>query len=264
LKNTFLSVSKKSTITVDGCNSLQAEQFTHDAFLGKSLWISQPKKGYRCGIDPIFLAAAVPACEGDHILDVGCGVGAASFCLLKRVCAVQVVGLEMQKELSQLSASNAKKNDFSNCFQEVCQTLETYRPSLPFDHIVTNPPFYNSGTDSPYNSKRLAHREQNLTLKEWFSSSYKFLKPQGSLTTILHSERFTDCMETFYQKRVSFEVMPLWPKYNRSPKRLLIRVWKECSRPFRLLPGIVVHNDDGSFTSQANDVLIRGQALDFS
>ena len=51
---------------------------TEDAFLGGKLHLKQPRRGYRAGVDPVLLAAAVPAQAGQSVLDLGCGVGAAA------------------------------------------------------------------------------------------------------------------------------------------------------------------------------------------
>ena len=58
--------------------------------LGGRVKLRQPVAGYRVAIDPVFLAAAVPATAGDRILDIGCGAGAASVCLAARVPECQI------------------------------------------------------------------------------------------------------------------------------------------------------------------------------
>ncbi|MGB0439250.1 MAG: methyltransferase, partial [Paracoccaceae bacterium] len=50
---------------------------TCNAFLGGRAQIWQPRDGYRAGIDPVLLAASVPARPGERILDLGCGGGGA-------------------------------------------------------------------------------------------------------------------------------------------------------------------------------------------
>ena len=56
----------------------------------------QPASGYRSAMDSVFLAAAVPAAPGDHVLELGCGAGAAAFCLARRCPEARVSGLELQ------------------------------------------------------------------------------------------------------------------------------------------------------------------------
>ena len=48
---------------------------SHDQFLGGRLMVAQPKTGYRAGVDPVLLAASVPAVRGESVLELGCGVG---------------------------------------------------------------------------------------------------------------------------------------------------------------------------------------------
>ncbi|PCH69375.1 MAG: methyltransferase, partial [Rhodobacteraceae bacterium] len=57
---------------------------TWNAFLGGRVQLLQPQSGYRAGVDPVLLAAAVPGRAGQSVLELGCGAGAASLCLAAR------------------------------------------------------------------------------------------------------------------------------------------------------------------------------------
>ena len=76
-----------------------APALTEDRLLGGRIRLRQPASGYRVAIDPVFLAAAVPAAPHQTVLDVGCGAGAAMLCLAARVPQSRIVGLEMQRDL---------------------------------------------------------------------------------------------------------------------------------------------------------------------
>ncbi|HEX6441067.1 MAG TPA: methyltransferase, partial [Stellaceae bacterium] len=65
--------------------------------------LKQPANGARVGIDPVFLAAAVPAQPNQRVLDIGCGSGAASLCLAARVPGLHITGLELQRGLARLA-----------------------------------------------------------------------------------------------------------------------------------------------------------------
>ena len=80
--------------------------FTEDRLLGGRIRLKQPAVGYRVAIDPVFLAASVPAEPHQLVLDVGCGSGAAMLCVAARVPHSRVVGLEMQRDLVRLAGDN--------------------------------------------------------------------------------------------------------------------------------------------------------------
>src|SRR5262249_57456631 len=89
--------------------ALASEAFTDDAILGGQLRLRQPAKGYRTGIDPVFLAAAAPPAA--TALDLGCGAGAAALCLAWRRPGVAVAGLELQPALAALARKNVQRNN---------------------------------------------------------------------------------------------------------------------------------------------------------
>ena len=88
-------------------------ELTKDSFLGGGIRIWQPKKGYRAGIDPILLAASVNVSAGQKVLDLGCGVGTASFAIGYRVKNVELYGIEIQKVFADFYGSSTP-----NLFQQ--------------------------------------------------------------------------------------------------------------------------------------------------
>ena len=57
-------------------------------------------------------------------------------------------------------------------------------------------------------------------------------------------------------------VFPLWPGAGKPAKRVLLRARKDAATPLRLAAGLVLHQDDGSFTPAADTVLRAGKGLD--
>ena len=93
------------------------DDLTDDALLGGRLRFQQPARGYRVAIDPVLLAAAVPASSGARVLDVGAGTGAASLCLAARAPECQIVGLELQRELCRIGSHNVTRMDLNRRFK---------------------------------------------------------------------------------------------------------------------------------------------------
>ena len=86
---------------------------TDDAILGGRLHLLQPKRGHRFGHDAILLAACIPAKRGEHAVEFGSGVGAASLALLARVRGIAVTMIETDPALAALAAQNIARNDFT-------------------------------------------------------------------------------------------------------------------------------------------------------
>ena len=80
-------------------------------FLGNKLEIVQFSDGYRGNMDPVLLAASVPA-KGQKVLELGCGNGVALCCLLHRVDGLEVYGIEFDKRVAGLCRRNISINKF--------------------------------------------------------------------------------------------------------------------------------------------------------
>ena len=78
---------------------------TRGNLLGGRVSYAQPARGFRSGIEPVLLAAAIPARPGERILEGGSGAGAALLCLAARVGQVQGVGIEQDPALASIGAA---------------------------------------------------------------------------------------------------------------------------------------------------------------
>ena len=250
--------------TPDGASSTT----TRDAFLGGRIEIHQPADGYRAGGDPVFLAAAIAARPGAEVLDLGCGVGTASLCLLARLPEIAVTGLELQPELAALAAANAAANGLAERFAVLAGGLLTPPEILlgrRFDHVMTNPPWLEAASNQRPRtaSKSTGHLESDAAgLAVWLRQAVKFLKRKGTLTVIHRADRLGDLLAVLATLPVGgVRILPLWPRRGQPAIRVVVTARKEVRSPAELLPGLVLHEDDGRFTTAAEDILRRAVAL---
>lgn len=245
-------------------SDLQCGELTDDAFLGGRLQILQPKRGYRAGIDAVFLAASVPANREHTVLELGAGVGVASLCLARRVPGVQITGLEIQTDLVAIAQENIARNDL----QEKLTIIEGDLDSLPgdlnqrsFDHVVLNPPFYEreSAVGAPNQSKFVSKIGTGLLLEDWIASALKRLKPNGHITVIHLAEQLDRLLACLESKTGKAKIYPLWPKQNSSASRVIVTATKGSAAPVCLLPGMMLHVKGGEYTPEANAVLREGK-----
>jgi len=238
---------------------------SEDAILGGQLRLRQPAKGYRAGIDPIFLAAAAPASA--RALDLGCGVGAAALCLARRLPEVEVAGLEIQPGLAALARENVRLNGLEARIG--IHEGDLLRPPMllsgDFDLVMANPPFHAAGqATSPADPGRArGHVEGAADLARWISKALKFAGPKGLLLLIHRPERLGDLLALLEGRAGGITVFPLWPGAGRPARRILILARKGSAAPMTLAAGLVLHEADGRYTTAA-DAILRGAALDLA
>ena len=133
-----------------------------------------------------------------------------------------------------------------------------------------NPPYLEGGKHlrSPHPEKATAmghqesgHAENTYSLKQWIDAAHFNLKSNGSMT-IIHR---ADCVDTILRdmgKRFgAVELIPLWPKLGVNAKRVIIRAIKDRRSPMTLHAGLTLHDEEGEYTPEANDILREAKGL---
>ena len=243
------------------------EAVTEDALLDGRIALRQPAAGYRVAIDPVLLAAAIPADESETVLDVGSGVGAAALCLAARVAECRVYGIEIQRDLVRLAAENVMLNGFEGRVDVMMGDLTQAPPRLAagsFHHVMSNPPYLDadSGNPSPDAAKATATVEAQGDLAEWVDFCVRMARHKGSVTFIHRADRLDELLAHLRGKAGGAIVYPLWPTADRTrpAKRVIVQAIKGSAGPLKLLPGLSLHDGEG-YSRDAEAVLRQGAGL---
>jgi tRNA1(Val) A37 N6-methylase TrmN6 len=232
--------------------------------LGKRVRLLQPLRGFRTSLDSVMLAAACLAKDGERILDLGCGVGGAGLCVLTRIPDTKLTGIDIQSDHIDLANQNAALNGMEERTAFVTAHIRDYRTDHRFDHVICNPPYLDAGAHapSPHTAKATAHGHGDDTdLKDWIDCAFYNLKSKGSLT-LIHRADQTDAIIRAMGKRFgATEIIPLWPKTGLPAKRVIIRTHKDRRSPATLHPGIILHQDNGDYTADAEAALSGARSI---
>jgi tRNA1(Val) A37 N6-methylase TrmN6 len=238
---------------------------TRGHLLGGRLRYTQPASGFRSGIEPVLLAAAIPVRSGERVVEAGCGAGAALLCLAARAPGIVGLGVERDPELALIAIGNAQANDFRT-LRFVTADIRTVELEGSFDHACANPPYHDAkGTRSPNDRRELAKRSSPELLSVWTQALTRALRPRGTLTFILPAALLPACLEAMEAAGTRpTAALPLWPKAGRACKLLLVRGVKGGRSPFRLLPGLVLHQPEGGYTAEADAIMRAGGIIDLA
>jgi tRNA1(Val) A37 N6-methylase TrmN6 len=243
-----------------------------DDFLGGRIGIVQPRRGHRAGSDAVFLAASVPARAGEHVLDVGAGTGVAGLCLLAREPTADVTAVEIDGALCALAETNAARNGFAARFAAVNADVTWPGKALGaaglkregYDHLMVNPPFHAEGKvrPAPDRSRVTAHVMQKTGLAAWIKFCAAMAAPGAHLSLIHRPDALGELLELLAGRFGGVRVFPLFAKPGEQAVRIIVQASKGSRAPLVLLPGLILHEDDGRYTDAAEAVLRGGEALD--
>ncbi len=229
--------------------------------LNKRVELLQPADGFPTTIDAVLLAAACPAKEGESILDLGCGVGSASFCALSRVVGTSLTGIDIQPEVIEIAQKNALLNRMKERTHFKCIDIRDFE-ALSFHHVICNPPYLEAGDHTPSPSPALASAigfgEDDMDLKDWVDCAFRCITGQGSMTMIHRADMVDEIILAMGKRFGAIEIIPLWPKAGREAKRVIVRACKHRRSPARISAGLILHNEGGGYTPAAEAILRQG------
>jgi len=242
------------------------DDWTEDRLLGGRVILRQPRRGLRAAIDPVLLAAAVPAKAGDRILEIGAGTGAAALCLARRVEGVLVHGLELQRDLAGLLSDNAAANGLADRVLAVPGDLlrpPTIMERDTYDHVLANPPYLDpASADSPADEgRKIATVQGEADLEDWVRFGLSMTKPRGTYTVIHRADRIAELLAAFSRETGGIVVFPLWPRAGQAAKRVIVQARKGSGAPLTLAPGLALHDAGSGYTQEAEAALRHASAL---
>ena len=236
---------------------------TRGTLLRGQIHYAQFIHGYRTSLEPILMAAAVPAKNGQSVLEIGCGAGAGLLCLLKRVTEIYGTGIEQDAATAELARHNLKENGWHNTpvltasFPQICTVLKK------FDHCMANPPWHpRNSSSSPTPRRDLARRLGTDTLGSWIHGCASILRHKGSLTLSLPATLVDQAITTLHAAQFGdITLYPFWPQTGKKARITLIQARLGLRSPSRIMAGMVLHEADGSLTKAARSVLDNATPL---
>jgi tRNA1(Val) A37 N6-methylase TrmN6 len=247
----------------------EGESTSLDSILGGRLKLRQTREGHRVGLDAILLAAAAgpPAAR---LADVGAGVGAVGLALLQRWPAATGALVEIDPDLAVLAADNAALNGLADRVRTI--VADALAPKSrraagladeAADLVVTNPPYLAAAAArvSPDLRRARAHvaGDGAAALADWVVACLALLKPGGRFVMIQRADALPALLPAFGGRLGDLALRPIHPRADAPAIRLLISGTKGSKAPLQMLPGLTLHEADGSATPLAAAIQ-RGEA----
>jgi tRNA1(Val) A37 N6-methylase TrmN6 len=236
-----------------------------DGFLGGRLNMLQPEKGYRAGIDAVFLAATIPCRAGDKLFEAGTGAGVAALCVAARVSDVHITGVEVASRYAMMAEQNAKRNGLADRLRvihgDVKDALRRDLADWPthnsFNHAFANPPYLDvdKAPPSPNSLRAVANSCEPEDLELWVRVLATMVTMRGTATIIHRAETLGRLVGAMSERFGDIRVAPLFAREGTAASRVIVQGVKGTKGPLQLLPGLILHKAGSKFTPEAEAIL---------
>lgn len=233
-----------------------APETTEDALLGGRLRLLQPRRGHRAGTDAMLLIAACG--EGARAVDLGSGPGPIGLGLLALGRFREAVLVERDPAAAALARANIALNGLEARAALVEADL-TARAALlePLglragmaDLAVANPPYNEPSRHraSPRAARAQAHEMAPELAQAWLKAALRLLTANGRLALIHRPEALPWLLPLIAARMGAVTILPVHARAGEPASRVLIGARAQTKAPARILPALVLHEDDGRFT----------------
>ncbi|MEL4401488.1 methyltransferase [Shewanella algae] len=149
---------------------------------------------YGCGMpvstDGVLLGAWAPLTGAKRVLDIGAGSGLLSLMAAQRSEA-EILAVELDSSAAHASSANFKASPWASRLALYQGSIQAYCDehalidSVLFDHILCNPPYFETGPRSDDPKRAIARHTEHLSFDELCVAIKQLLKPQGQASLIL-------------------------------------------------------------------------------
>ena len=223
----------------------------------KNLKIIQNKDGFCFGMDSVLLSDfAKEIKKNSRIADLGTGTGILPILLSGKTENTKIVGIEIQKEVSEMANRSILLNNLENRIQIICEDIKNLKAKYDqgtFDAIVTNPPYKKIGTGkiNKKDKKIISRHELTANLEDFISISNYLLKDQGSIYMVHRPERIADIFVLLRKYKLEPKVLRLvYPNIEKSPNLILIKAVKNAKSFLKVEKPLIVYTSEENYTEE--------------
>ena len=176
----------------------------------------------KVGTDGVLLGAWADVSEAGRILDAGCGSGLIALMVAQRNSEARITAIDIDEGAINQSNINVATSPWSERIEVLLADMRNFSSDACYDHIVTNPPFFNEALFSPNEQRAVARHSLTLSYDDIVVAAMRLLRPGGRLSLVLPA------LEGALFRRVAFGRLWLRRQLNvythagEMPKRLLM------------------------------------------
>lgn len=222
----------------------------------KGFKIISDKNSFRFGIDAVLLANMAKGAVSDNTIDLCSGGGIVPILLAAKTKTKNIVGLEIQKNLSDMAKRSVMLNNLTDRVEMICADLKEADKLFcksSFDVVTVNPPYKVSGSGivSKNDGMAICRHEILCSLEDVIKAAAYLLKPGGRLYMVHRPERLADIFVTMRALKIEPKFMQMvHPSVKKRANIVLIQGSYMGGRELKILEPLYVYDQYGNYTDE--------------
>jgi tRNA1(Val) A37 N6-methylase TrmN6 len=230
-----------------------------DDLLTQDLKIIQSDEVFSFSLDAVLLARFCTAPKTGAIVDLCTGNGVIPLLLTTRTGA-RITGVEIQPRLADMARRNVELNELGDRVRIELADLKTYHEQAghgSFDLVTVNPPYLSATSGEIKGNPHIAAARHELfaTLSDVTLACARLVKSGGKVAMVHRPSRLAEIVTELRAAKLEPKRMRfIHPRRDQEANIVLIEALKDGKPELRLLPPLVVHEADGSYTEELLDI----------
>ena len=189
-----------------------------------------------------------------NLLDIGAGTGLLSLTIAQKN-NTPIDAVEIEKNAAGQAVENILATSWKEQIKIFNENILSFSPSVKYDCIISNPPFYENEISSSRHQKNIAHHSRELTIEETIITIKNFLKEDGIFFLMYPSKREKEVESIFVQQQFFPEKkMYLKQSVHHRPFRILIKGMKKFV--LQETATISIWNENQQYTQEFAELLM--------
>lgn len=226
----------------------------------KNKKVVQNTDWFSFSLDSVLLPRFVTINKGTkNILDIGTGTAPIPLILSTRTNS-KIFGIEIQEDVYELALETVNINNLKEqitLINDDVKNIAHYFKSGFFDVIVSNPPYFKVEEKGLKNNdihKAIARHEIYLNSEDIIKIASIYLNNGGIFAMVHRADRLIELIELFRKYKIEPKrIQLIYPKDNTNANIVLIEGRKNGNPGLKILPSIITHNSDNSYTDDINN-----------
>ena len=217
--------------------------------------IIQDEREFCFSTDAVLIAHFPRFKKNSRVIDLGTGTGVIPLLIadeVREICAV-----ELNAKMADIARRNVELNGLSEKISVVEGDFRKHREIFraeSFDLAIANPPYtpIKNGAANKISGIARARHEFTATLEDVVTAARYVLKFGGVFCMIHLASRLCEIVDALHRRQMEMKrLRMIQPKATRDANLLMLEaVVGAKAGNLKILPPLIVHNDDGSYTDE--------------